>query len=610
MNPALLLLLLWSVRGRLVRSLRLLRQPRYLVGSLVFVAWLAMWAGPGALGFLTRSRSLAPAVPADALHLIQLGVAIALAAGLTVTWILPPSRLSLGLSAAEIELLSSAPVRRRELIQHAIVKNQAGILFGAAIMTLLMGVGGPLARLVWFVSMWLILTNGDLNGKARSLFKARLRELPRARALGLALLAVVIGLTFWGILLASVWGPVERLVTGLPRAMGDGAALEHLAAASAALEHGAHRILLAPLLWLLDPIASTFGGGPRGGRLLLSLVFGLTLALVQNEWVVRAQFKFEESALEHAQRESAKRDPRSRYRKISHARRLKTPFPLPPRGAPGAGLLWKSMLQVRRGSLSRYAAAAALLAGAVGLVPPLAGAPDWIPRSFIGVGLGILAISGWILPLHPRNDLRSDLLRLEVIRPWPVGARQIFGWEVVGPAIEGAIGAGFGACLILSCHAGMRLGGVDPQGLEALNDTGVTGPLALPLLVLALLPLAIALSFLTSTLVNLVALYMPGWVPLGPQKAKGAAAFGHNILLSMGLFLVSGIVLGGGALVVTALVLLQSAVLGWPVSTWELPLLGCIAALPAAAAAALGVRLGALLWADLDASREILDSTG
>ena len=115
---------------------------------------------------------------------------------------------------------------------------------------------------------------------------------------------------------------------------------------------------------------------------------------------------------------------------------------------------------------------------------------------------------------------------------------------------------------------------------------------------------------LTSTLINLVALFMPGWVPLGPQKAKGAAAFGHNILLSMGLFLVSGIVLGGGALVVALVVLLQTSVLGVPVGTWELPLLGCIGALPAAGAAALGVRLGALLWADLDASREILDSAG
>ena len=34
-----------TLRGRVVRSLRLLRQPKYLIGSLAAAAWLLLWVG-------------------------------------------------------------------------------------------------------------------------------------------------------------------------------------------------------------------------------------------------------------------------------------------------------------------------------------------------------------------------------------------------------------------------------------------------------------------------------------------------------------------------------------------------------------------------------------
>jgi len=35
-----------TLRGRVVRSLRLLRQPKYLIGSLAAAAWMLLWVGP------------------------------------------------------------------------------------------------------------------------------------------------------------------------------------------------------------------------------------------------------------------------------------------------------------------------------------------------------------------------------------------------------------------------------------------------------------------------------------------------------------------------------------------------------------------------------------
>ena len=608
MNRALLLLLVYSLRGRIVRSVRLLKQPRYLVGFIAFAGWLGLWVGRPAVSAVARGGRFVFDLPDGTLRLIQLGVAIMLAAGVTVTWLVPRGRMSLGLSAAEIELLSSAPVRRRELIQHSIVKNQTGILFGAAIMTLVMGFGGPAARLLWFVSFWLILTNGDLHGRGRTLFKARLSELPKHRARMHKALALAGGAAFWGVVVLSVAGPVGRFFTELPAAVADGAAGDLVSRTATELARGAHRWVLAPFLWLLEPGLATLGNPGAGtGRVALALAFGLGLLLLQNEWVVRSQFKFEEAALEHARRETAKKDPHSRYRRISRSRRMQSPFELPPRGAPGVALLWKAMLQVRRGSVLRNALAGAVLAIAIGLAPWLLGAPPWVSATFLGIGFVFLGMSGWVIPLHPRNDLRSDLLRLEVIRPWPVPGWGVFAWEVLGPAIEGLLAAGFAACLVVSTDLAMQLGSAADKRAEVVAELGLAGALSIPLLVLGLLPLLAALSFLTAVLINLVVLYMPGWVQLGARAPRGAAAFGHNLLLSVGLLLSYGIVLGAAALLVGLILFVQLVVLGLPVSAWELPFLGLVAALPAAAAAALGVRLGGVLWEGLDASREVLD---
>jgi hypothetical protein len=264
--------------------------------------------------------------------------------------------------------------------------------------------------------------------------------------------------------------------------------------------------------------------------------------------------------------------------------------------------LWKALLQVRRGSLARNAVLGALLATAAGLAPSLLGLPPAFPATILFAGWVGLALAGWVMPMHPRNDLHTDLLRLEVIRPWPVPSPQVFGWEVLAPAIEGLILAGFAACLIVGTAAPLR-----QAFLDRLN---LAGPLTVPFLVLGALPVAAALSFLTAVLLNLIVLYMPGWVPLGPNKGKGAAAFGHNILVSLALFLCHGIALCGAAILVGTILLVQVLLLKLPLAAWELPFLGLVAALPAAVAVAVGLRAGAALWERLDASREVLDQAG
>ncbi len=610
MNPALLRLLVDSVRGRIVRSVRLIRQPRYLVGFLVGAAWFGAWVLRPALGALTRGERYAPNLPTEALWLIQLGIALGLAVGITLTWLLPHRRLSLGLSATELEILSSAPVRRRDLIQYALVKNQAGILFGALIMTLLVGSGGPGRRLLWFVSFWTILTNWDLHAKGCALFKARLRTLPRMGSWMLRTAGIAVGLTFWAIVLVSIVGPAQRVLAVLQASAGARAWGQFLATAWSELGHGGHRVVLAPLLWLLEPGVALSGASRGAGMVALSLLLSVGLVLAQNEWVVRSQFKFEESALDEARRESVNKAPFSRYRRISRARRMQSPFELRLRGAPGVALLWKAMIQVRRGSLKRHAGLGAALAMTAGLGPALLGAPLWVSATILSIGFGILALASWLVPMYPRNDLHTDLMRLEVIRPWPVSSVQVFACEVLAPTIEGLLAVGFAACLIVSAHAGMQLGGAEALRTGLLARIGLAGTMTVPLLVLGLLPVAAALSFLTATLINLAVLFMPGWVPLGPHKSKGAAAFGHDMLVSLGLFLCNGIALVAATIVAGTILLVQVFALGLPFSAWEIPFLGLVAALPAAAAVALGLRTGAALWDRLDASREVLDQTG
>ncbi len=636
MTRALLFLLVRSARGRIVQALRCLREPRYLLGFLIGAGWVAFWLsgvfGRSPVG-LDFSGDVQFGLPAEALEslagplgrALQLSIALLLAGGLTLWWLVPFGRNALQFSESELHLLLPAPVPRRRLIQYGVLRSQPGVLFGVAIVTFVSRPRGIGTALATFAAVWILMSIWDLHSKGRGLWLARLAEMPRGAAWRGRILLWATLLVWWVLVIAGLNAVFLEVLAApaTPTALSrDGLnVLVEIASVHADNAWG------GPLGWALTPfllfIAPVFAGigATSPIQLLAAWAIPLLLLLAHNEWVVRGQARFEEAALEHARQRGRDADPSARLWRRSQRRRQWRPFPLTPRSRPEMAIVWKNVMLVQRLPFKTlFAAGIALIALLIVTVPT-----GFLPARWVGV----LQIGGAALMIFPplfsartlRNDLRTDLLKLEMIRPWPLPGARMFLAQVAVPFILIAMRVGFGALLLVSVDTAIELGlinfanGAGPaesSGLwEAAAKTdlaaglGVSPMLLTPLVVLGVLPLSLTVALLSIGLENLAALTFPGWVPLGLKK-QAASQFGHNLLVFMGLSIALFFGLAPGVLVIGATLATQIWLWEIPLSAWELPVLGIAGAAPILAVVVAIAGVGGSLWDRLDPSEEIL----
>lgn len=598
MNRALLELVALSVRGRLVRWFRLLRQPKYLLAFLATVGYF-LWAfGFRFLGGTFR-RSPIGAVPEDLGAAFRLGIGLVFAVVVTGVWIFTSSRPALKLSESEIHLLLPAPLTRREIVLFGVLKEQPGILIGAAFFTFFRSAGSPGSRLLGFFTTWALLALIDLHIKAVSLWKARVRELPPAGARVRRTLAVVLATAWWA---AVLWAVVQAWLSAFPTGLASfnnpGVMARDL---SRALYAGALDELLAPFLWLSAPLT--------GGSLLLRLAGFLLLLLViaaHVEWAVRSRFQFEEATLERARRDLARKD-RGRRRALASARsRTREPFILAPTGPPETAILWKNLML--RGRTPLKAVVGLAIGGT--LILTVAGA------AFGGAATGIVGTAGIALlcampllaGLMLRNDLRVDLLHLDVLRTWPISGRRLVVAEMLAPAAGILVMQLFGCCLLVAAVLGDSFSGrgeirILPDRLVASMPPGV----ALFLVVVSAIILGMALALLSIAIQNLAALMLPGWVGLGMERRRGTSMIGQNILLGIGHLLALTLATLPALLALGAVLALLHLVLDLKFMLWELPLLAVVTALPLLLVTGVVVHIAGKAWDRLDPSQEILE---
>ena len=634
MNPALLFLLVRSVRGRIVRSLRLLKQPKYLVGILVFAAWIGFWMSNAIYDFFDVEEGERTVevhfggmeelheMAAEALPAAHLAAALLLAAAITIWWLMPWGRLALSLRQSEIHLLAPAPVQRRHLIQYATLRSQPGILFGCMILSLFMGSGRGAARLLWFISMWVALTVWDLHSTGRSLWIARQKELPAGAALRRRVQLYGFLAAYWILLAHGISLLAAELMTlSLPAEGLSVSFIKEVASTYGSnTQNGILGWALSPFLWLTAPFFSrpplTVAGLLEFLRLL---VFPLLLLVVHNEWVVRSQVKFEEAALAHDRRRVEKEDVRARFWKTPLRRRQQSPFALAHLGAPEVAIFWKNMMLAGRGSLRMKVPIGLALAAVAGVLPSLLGAPRFFFIVPMMSGIGLMLLMPLLAGQHYRNDLRTDLLNVEILRALPISGWKLIAAEVAGPATTSILGAALGAILLWAldlgaflARFGVTLGNPGESAFTpsyVMEQAGVGQPLLVSLFLLGALQVVAAAALLSSTLQNLAVLLFPGWVHLGMEKMKGAASFGQNLVVFS--ILTTGMLVCTlpGALMV-GLILLAQWFWGMPLMAWELPLMGALAAIPMLVVAVFLIRAGGGLWDRLDPSQEILSCAG
>jgi len=182
-----LYIIVCSARNRARVRLRRLREPRYLIGAIVGAAYMYFsFFGQlrGARSSAARNAARArrdgtdpalvtvPAVLASVPALADIALLLLTA----VSWLAPFDSGLLDFSDAEVELLFPAPVSRRQLLIHRMLRSQLGLLFGALILGIAVPSASGFGRLRMGIAMWVLLVTGKVYFTGVSLARARLRS--------------------------------------------------------------------------------------------------------------------------------------------------------------------------------------------------------------------------------------------------------------------------------------------------------------------------------------------------------------------------------------------------------------------------------------------------
>jgi hypothetical protein len=605
--------LLWrTIVGATRRRLARLREPRYLAGGLVGGLYLYFWfIGPLLHGGL-RHRGSGPAfqLSPELAMLLQVLAAAALALNASLLWLFHGGTPALHVTEAEVQFLAPAPLPRRALLHFSLIRTELALLFSAFVVAWVMG--RAFVPHFWqaVVAAFLVFSTLQLHVVGHTFWQARWSEAqPATRHLmhAATAAAALLGLSVLAWLVAMVRAAVAILLVRPGEAPVTNFADFSLRAQAL---HGLHpwtvgfvpQVLLAPFRAVLAPALAA-----DSLAFVKALPAALAILAAHYVWVVRANVRYEEAALEGARRAAARLGRRrgGRLRGLpSEARRLNVPFPLPSGGRPELAVFWKNLISRGRVRLSR---AAALWVGAMLFVLAASGA---CAVAYPGVAMPVLLVIGiasagpalgvtLALPMSYRNDFREDLENAAVLRAWPLSPSRLAAAELAAPLVR-SIGAAwalvsFGVVGI----AGGRLA-------LAWNGTpwteGNAGPVPTHWIAPALFALAILMPALAAAILvvqNAAVLAFPAWFPPGGQR-PGFEATGTRLISFAATLLLVLFALTPAALVASLAAWLTWRLLG----PWSLVPAAAIGSVPVWVGVAAGVALLGRLFARFDVSAE------
>jgi hypothetical protein len=238
-------------------------------------------------------------------------------------------------------------------------------------------------------------------------------------------------------------------------------------------------------------------------------------------------------------------------------------FRLAPEGWPAGAILWKNLVAVTRTQRVRNVALA-LAIGAV-IVTALSFKPEGTLAEIAGwfavTWAGAMTVIG---PQWVRNDLRSDLLKLDMLRSYPLR-----GWSVVIAEV------GASALVLTLIQLSLLVIGY----LAFLGNQSMVPALdERTLLLFAAFVFLPGINLLGMIIQNGAALLFPAWVRLGSGRPAGVEALGQNMLMMvvfvalLAVTLLLPVAIGGGAFL-----LLHRAIDGWAALPATVLVLGTIA---------------------------------
>ncbi len=328
MIRASLYIIVCSARNRVIRRLRRLREPRYIVGAVAAGAYLLV----NILGSArARHEGQPPELPADLESIFPSLVGVFLLGIASAAWFLPSSGGVVDFSEAEVQFLFPAPVSRRHLLVHRLMRSQIGLLFAALVPAFFFGYwnGSIAERLVRWIAIWVVFVTARSYFTGVALARGRLLAqgtVPRIPWIPLTVvfgaLAIVATTIAWSFLSSSVVD-LRDAVTRFRHAVQGGPA----------------SLVLWPFAALVRPVAAR-----SVPEFVTTLMGALAVFLTAFVWVLRSDSAFQERASSVPRRTGfhARSSPSPRLRAAG--------WSLAPSGRTEALFFWKNGLQTLRGT--------------------------------------------------------------------------------------------------------------------------------------------------------------------------------------------------------------------------------------------------------------------
>jgi hypothetical protein len=520
--PALVYLRLATAVGQLRSRLRRLKQPKYLVGAVIGLAYV--------YGFFLRriplgSGSGAPAGPPlppqpEIASLFPEIAAAVLLLLLALNWILPRGRAGLPFTEPEIAFLFPAPVSRRGLIHYKLIGTLLALLLTSSIMTLVSTRWSLLASSAWTraVGWWLVLATMSLHTTASSFVITRWLDR------GIA--SLTRSLAALGVLAAVIGGSLVWTFMALP-------APEGIANVPGAARYLAAALQSGPLPWLLAAPRLTVAPLLARDALAFALALGPALGVLAAHyaWVLYSAVAFEDVSIAKAEKRAARvaalRQGNLRAAPRS-ASKLPDPFRLDRGGRPEIAFLWKNLLAMGRPFRPRSALVAAAIVAVT--CSWLAASPQYrTAQGFVQLGALITVLLVTLLgPRIVRHDLRADLKNSDILKTYPLRGEQIVLGELLAPI---AVLSGIAWLGLLAFALSLP-----PQARATLP------PFALPAGVLGAATLVPVFCAMQLVVENGVALLFPAWVDTVSNRAeRGLEVLGQRVLFFAGQILLLGV---------------------------------------------------------------------
>jgi hypothetical protein len=536
-----------TARNAVISRLKRLKQPKYLIGAIVGLAYFAWVFGRGTVGAFdpraARTAALAEGFPLERMPTVAAIAALLVTVFAAFYWLWPRSRAALSFSEAEIAFLFPAPLSRKTLIHFRWINTQLRILFTALILTLVSAgwsfVPGNAA--VRIVGWWLLLSTLDLHGVGSSFALTRLLDRGMT-SLRRSLLTLAIACVMVGAALLLSWRGLRAPEPGI---LADPWAV--FAYVGAMLDTVPLAWLLTPARWAVQPLLA-----PDLASFAAALGPAILLYAAHYLWVLRSEVAFEEASLARAEKRAARRAAMLREGNVRLGGERKAqpaPFKLAATGRPEVAFLWKNLLA----SASYLQRPRAALIVAIAIVI----GSSWIARLGIEplpILVGVLSLIGagatlTFAPMVARQDLRHDLPNADILKTYPLRGWQIVLGEVLAPIA------------LISVLVWLQL------LAAALNIAPPPGEAELPLATRILVAGGAALlaPFLCAILVlllNAAVLLFPAWMPQGMQRGGGIDVLGQRIFFVAGLYLTMVLALLPAAIVAAAVFFLALWLLG------------------------------------------------